>query len=90
MRVCVCCMLSRSAVSDSCEPMDCSSPGSSAHGDSPDKNPGMGWLPCLASGDLPKPGIESMSPALQTDSLPAKPPGKPLEWVAYPFIRGSS
>ena len=26
-------------------------------------------------GDLPNPGIEPRSPALQVDSLPAKPPG---------------
>ena len=32
------------------------------------------------------------SPTLQVDSLPAEPQGKPriLEWVAYPFSRGSS
>ena len=28
-------------------------------------------------GDLPSPGIEPGSPALQADSLPAEPPGKP-------------
>ena len=28
-------------------------------------------------GDLPKPGIEPMSPALQVYSLPAQPPRKP-------------
>ena len=41
--------------------------------------------------DLPNPGIEPSSPALQADSLPAEPQGKPkiLEWVAYPFSRGS-
>ncbi|CAN0528843.1 unnamed protein product [Rangifer tarandus platyrhynchus] len=27
-------------------------------------------------GDLPNPGIETRSPALQADSLPAEPPGK--------------
>ena len=27
--------------------------------------------------DLPSPGIESRSPALQADSLPSEPPGKP-------------
>ena len=83
-------------------------------------------------GDLPNPGIEARSPALQVDSLPAEPPRKPkntgvdslslfwgifpnpgiepgslhcrqilyhlshqgsprvLEWVAFPFSRGSS
>ena len=28
-------------------------------------------------GDLPNPGIEPQSPALQVDSLPSEPPGKP-------------
>ena len=32
-------------------------------------------------GDLPIPGIEPRSPALQADSLPAEPPGKPLHLV---------
>ena len=42
-------------------------------------------------GDLPNPGIEPRSPAWQTDSLPAEPPGKPrnagvgslslLQWI---------
>ena len=42
--------------------------------------------------DLPDPGIEQRSPTLQADSLQSEPPGKPriLEWVAYPFSRGSS
>ena len=31
-------------------------------------------------GDLPDPGIQPRSPALQTDSLPSEPPGKPL-WL---------
>ena len=34
-------------------------------------------LPCPPPGDLPNPGIKPMSPALQVDSLPSKPPGKP-------------
>ena len=29
-------------------------------------------------GDLPNPGIKPRSPALQVDSLPAKPQGKPI------------
>ena len=42
-------------------------------------------------GDLPNPGIEPRSPALQADSLPAEPQGKPknpgvgslslLQWI---------
>ena len=34
-------------------------------------------LPFPSLGDLPNPGIEPGSLALQVDSLPAKPPGKP-------------
>jgi len=34
-------------------------------------------LPFPSPGDLPDPGIEPMSPALQADSLPSEPPGKP-------------
>ena len=90
------------------------------------------WFPCPPPGDLPNPEIRPRSPALQMDSVPAEPPGKPkntgvgsvsllqrifptqssnpslphcrqildhlshqgspriLEWVAYPFSRGSS
>ena len=35
-------------------------------------------LPFPSPGELPNPGIESMSPALQMDSLLCEPPGKPL------------
>ena len=34
-------------------------------------------LPFPSPGDLPDPGIEPGSPALQTDALPSEPPGKP-------------
>ena len=34
-------------------------------------------LPFRSQGDLPDPGIEPGSPALQADSLPSEPPGKP-------------
>ena len=34
-------------------------------------------LPFPSPGDLPNPGIEPGSPALQADSLPAEPPRKP-------------
>ena len=32
----------------------------------------------LLQGNFPDPGIELRSPALQADSLPSEPPGKPL------------
>ena len=50
-------------------------------------------LPLPSPGDLPDPGIKPKSPALQADTLPSEPPGKPpriLECVAIPFSRGSS
>ena len=36
-------------------------------------------LPFTSPGDLPSPGIEPGSPALQADSLSSEPPGKPLD-----------
>ena len=33
-------------------------------------------MPFPSPGDLPDPGIEPRSPALQTDALPSEPPGK--------------
>ena len=49
--------------------------------------PGQGYwsgLPFLPPGDLPDPGIEPRSPALQADSLPSEPPGKSiLFWKRY-------
>ena len=35
------------------------------------------WVAIPSPGDLPNPGIEPRSPALQVDSLPAEPSGKP-------------
>ena len=35
-------------------------------------------LPFPPPGDLPNPGIEPGSLALQADSLPSEPPGKPI------------
>ena len=62
--------------------MDCSLPGSSVHGDSPGKNPGVGCH-ALLQGIFPtqgsNPGIKSRSPTLQVDSLPSEPPEKPLD-----------
>ena len=34
-------------------------------------------LPFPSPGDLPNPGMKPMSPALQADSSPSEPPGKP-------------
>ena len=37
-------------------------------------------------GDRPNPGIKPMSPALQTDSLPSEPPGKPQRIMRRKFF----
>ena len=51
-----------------CDPMDCGPPGSSVHG----MLQARIWseLPFPSPKDLPDPGIEPRSPALQADSLP--------------------
>ena len=42
-------------------------------------------LPFPSPGDLPDAGIEPRSPALQADTLPSEPPGKPntAERICY-------
>ena len=57
-------------------PVDCAPPGSSVHGFS--RQEYWSGLPGPPPGDLPNPGMEPRSPALQTDSSPAEPPGKTL------------
>ena len=54
--------------------MGYSSPGSSVHGISQVR---ILEFPFPSPGDLPDPGIEPRSPALQADSLPDEPPEKP-------------
>ena len=59
---------------------------------SPGQNTGAGSLSLPFSRGSSQPRIKPRSPTLQMDSLPAEPQGSPriLEWVAYPFFRGSS
>ena len=42
-------------------------------------------LPLPSPGDLPDPGIEPGSPALQADALPPEPPGKLTEKGTFLF-----
>ena len=49
----VMCVLSWSVVSD-CDPMDCSLPGSSVHGDYPGKNTGVGCMPSSRGSSQPR------------------------------------
>ena len=50
-------------------------PGSSVHGILQARI--LEWIAIPFSRDLPNPGMEPGSPALQADSLPSEPPGKP-------------
>ena len=55
-----------------CDPMDCSLPGSSIHGIFQARI--LEWGAISFSRDLPDPGIEPGSPALQADTLLSEPP----------------
>ena len=45
-------------------------------------------LPFPSPGDLPDPGIEPRSPALQTDTLLSEPPGKPYIYIYIYIMMG--
>ena len=45
-------------------------------------------LPFSSPGDLPDPGMEPKSPALQADSLLSEPPGKPISALRSYQFRG--
>ena len=73
------------------DPVDCSPSGSSVHGILQARI--LEWVATPPPGDLPDPGMEPGSPALQADSLLPAPPGKPsgglstlsLRWWLLPF-----
>ena len=76
--VCVCVLVVQSCLT-LCDPVDCSPPGFSVHGILQAR---ILELPCPSPGELPDPGIKPMSSALQADSLPSEPAGKPLwSWL---------
>ena len=68
-------------VSNSCSPVDCSSPGSSVMGFS--RQEYWSRLPLPSPGDLSDTRIESESPTLQADSLPTELSGKPKVYSKY-------
>ena len=74
-----------------CNPMDCSWPGYSVHGDSPGKNTGVGCH-ALLQGIFPtqesNPGLLHCRWTLY--HLSHQGSTWILEWVAYPFSRGRS
>ena len=71
--VCVCVCVSQSCPT-LCDLMDCSLPGSSVTEFS--RQEYWSGLPFPSPGDLPDPGMEPRSLALQADSLLSEPPGK--------------
>ena len=65
-----------------CDPVDCNLLGFSVHGIS--RQEYWSGLPFPSPGDLPDPGIELGSPALEADALTSEPPGKPLRMLKLP------
>ena len=88
--MCVLCLVTQSCPT-LCDPMDCSLPGSSVHRDSPGKNTGVGCH-ALLQGVFPtqgsNPDLTHRRWILYHLSHQESP--RRLEWVAYPFSRGSS
>ena len=67
-----------------CKPMDCSPPGSSAHGIS--RQEYWSGLPFPSRGDLLDPGVELASPAWQADSLSLSHIGSPMNEVLQLYL----
>ena len=69
--VCVCVLVIQSCLT-LCDPMDCSPKAPLSVEFS--RRDYWGEMPFSSTGDLPDPGMEPRSPALQADSLPSEPP----------------
>ena len=68
-----------------CKPMSRSPPGSSVHGILQARI--LEWVAMLCSRGSSQSGIDPRFPALQEDSLPCEPPGKPYIYMAiYIYI----
>ena len=63
------------------DPMDCTHQAPLSMGFP--KQEQWSGLPFPSPGDRPNPGIQPRSPALQVDSLPSEPPGKPSDVELY-------
>ena len=86
----VLCLVTQSCLS-LWDPMDCSPPGFSVHGDSAGKNTGVGCH-ALLQGIFPTQGWNPGLPRDKRILYRLSHQGNPriLEWVAYSFSRGSS
>ena len=73
------------------DPMDCSLLGSCVRGDSAGKNTGVGSH-ALLQGIFPTQGLNSGLPNFRQIIYHLSHQGRPwiLEWIAYPFSKGSS
>ena len=74
-----------------CDPMDCSPPSFSVHGDSPGENTEVGChtlLQRIFPTQGLNPGLPHCRQILYCLSHQRRP--RILEWVAYPFFRGSA
>ena len=73
-----------------CDPMDCS-PARLLCPWGFSRQEYWSRLPCPPPGDLLKPGTEPRSPALQVDSLPSEPRGKPMNTgvVSLSLLQGN-
>ena len=60
-----------------CDPVDCNLLGFSIHGILQARI--QEWVAISFSRDLPDPGIELRSPALEADALTSEPPRKPID-----------
>ena len=70
-----------------CDPMNCSPLAPLFMGFS--RHEYWNGSPFPSPGDFPDPEIEPRSPALQADSLPSEPPGKPIYSSVYMLIPSS-
>ena len=84
---CCCCSVSKLCPT-LCDHVDCSSPGSSVHGDSPGKNTRVGCH-TLLQGIFPTQGSNPHLFSLyrQTGSLPLVPPGKEYAFVTQFMLK---
>ena len=62
-----------------CDPMDYSLPGFFVYEILQARI--LEWLPFPSPGDLPNPGFEPRSPALEADALTSEPPGKLMDKI---------
>ena len=79
-------------VLQSCDPMDCSLPGSSVHGDFPGKNTGVGCHALLQGILLTQGWNPHLLPLLhwQEGSLPLAPPRKPKTCIQFSSVQSLS